>query len=76
MSAAERAEEQKKPWSLDNWVHWMRPENREWYWWDAEVVGGAAAVVEVEVDGWPFPWGSLEWLLKAAGANSVAAVER
>jgi hypothetical protein len=62
-------------WDLESWLHWFRPENRYWYWWDAEVRDENTLVVAIEVSEWPFPWGALKWLLKAAGATSVEAEE-
>ncbi len=76
MSAVEKAKaEEEKAWSIDNWLYWMQPENRQWYWWDAEAVEEVAALVAIEVEAWPFPWGSLKWLLKVAGATSVESVD-
>jgi hypothetical protein len=63
--------ERDKPWSLSNWIYWFEPANREWYWWGARVVDVDTLIVAIEVDGWPFPWGSLAWLFRAAGAQEV-----
>lgn len=59
------------PWSLSEWLHWMDPGQRQWYWWDAHVDSARAATVTVEVAGWPTPLGSLEWLLRVAGASTT-----
>jgi len=62
----------EKDWSLDNWLYWMQPENRQWFWWDAKILGDCNhVVVVVQVESWPFPWGSLRWLFKAAGASAL-----
>lgn len=61
-------------WSLPNWLYWLEPANRQWYWWDGKV-SGDRVVVSVEVAGWPAPLGSLEWLLLVAGASSVSIQE-
>jgi hypothetical protein len=72
MTSIERRKSvEESQWSIDNWLHWMRPENRQWYWWDAAMEGYDSFYIAVEVDGWPFPWGSLRWLAKAAGAISL-----
>ena len=73
----EQAEvERNKPWSLTAWLHWLKPtENRKWFWWDAAESGGNKIILAVEVKDWPFPWGSLAWLLRAAGATRVDAEE-
>lgn len=67
-----REAEEVRGWSLSNWLYWMTPENRQWYWWDAAVIPEGVAVAAVVMD-WPFPWGALAWLFKAAGARSVIA---
>ena len=54
----------------------MKRENRQWYWWDAKLANdGAHIFLAVQVECWPFPWGSLRWLFKAAGASNVIAEE-
>jgi hypothetical protein len=63
--------EQEQRWSLNNWLYWMEPANRQWYWWDARVaIADTEIVVEIQVESWPFPYGSLRWLFTAAGAAS------
>lgn len=63
-------------WSLDDWLYWMEPANRQWFWWDAEVAGDKKlAKVAIEVEGSPFPWAALRWLLVAAGAFAVEEEE-
>jgi hypothetical protein len=64
--------ELEKDWSLDNWLYWMQPDNRQWFWWHAQPVDGDHIKVMVSVDAWPFPYGSLRWLFKAAGAVALA----
>ena len=61
----------ERPWTLPDWLHWMHPDERQWYWWDARVDGDSSAKVLVEVPGWPSAIGALEWLLRLAGASSV-----
>jgi len=67
--------EDAQPWSLPQWLHWMRPQQRTWYWFECDIAAGRELLLAVEVDGWPFPWGSLRWLFLAAGAASVAPGE-
>jgi hypothetical protein len=64
------AEERDQPWSLVDWLHWLEPDNRTWFWWDAAATDDALHVV-VEVPGAPAPLGALEWLLRASGAGEV-----
>ena len=62
----------EKKWSLKSWLHWMEPTNREWFLWDAkEIEGQNHLALAVEVEAWPFPWGALRWLFRAAGASLV-----
>jgi hypothetical protein len=65
--------EREEAWSLDAWLHWMSPDNRCWTWWDARTNTMDTAIVAVEVKDWPFPWGALRWLFRAAGARSLDA---
>jgi len=68
--------EAEKDWSLDAWLYWMKPENRQWFWWDSRILDGCDhIVVAVEVEAWPFPWGSLRWLFRAAGASALEPEE-
>ena len=75
LPAAEQAKaEAEKEWSLDNWLYWMRPENRQWFWWDGKTLDDCGHImVAVAVEDWPFAWGSLRWLFKAAGASALDA---
>jgi hypothetical protein len=58
-------------WTLNSWLYWLQPTNRHWYWWGDQVLDEDSASVSVIVDGWPFPWGSLSWLLRGSGATEV-----
>jgi len=59
-------------WSVSNWLYWLKPENRQWFWWEASVQDQSNQVVlTVEVEGSPFPSGALSWLFRAAGAVTV-----
>jgi hypothetical protein len=63
--------EAHRKWSFGNWIYWFRPENRVWFWWDGAAPCSDRLVIAVEVSAWPFPWGSLSWLLRASGAQRV-----
>lgn len=68
--------ELEKEWSLPDWLYWMEPKNRQWFWWDAKAIDDVDHIlVAVEVDGWPFPWGALRWLFKASGASALEPEE-
>lgn len=66
--------ERSRAWTLADWLYWLEPAERQWFWWDAKVEGDALHVI-VELSGWPAPLGALEWLLRAAGASTVAFEE-
>jgi hypothetical protein len=69
LPAEERARvEREARWSLSDWLYWFGPEERYWYWWDAAVEDDSTIRIAVEISDWPFPWGSLEWVFRAAGA--------
>jgi hypothetical protein len=59
-------------WSLSDFLHWFKPGARQWFWLNGKVQTPDKLVVALQVDGWPFPWGALHFLLKAAGAKSIA----
>jgi hypothetical protein len=72
MTLAERAlETENEAWSVDNWIAWLEPEERQWFWWSADVSDPDQLVVQVEVAGWPAATGALAWLLRASGAVEV-----
>ena len=58
-------------WELSQWLSWLHPEERQWYWWDASARRSDELVVLVEVPGWPYALGALECLLRAAGGESI-----
>lgn len=68
--ADKRKAEEARGYSLRGWLYWMNPDNRQWFWWDAAPLRGGMAVA-VAVADWPFPWGALDWLFKAAGADGL-----
>jgi hypothetical protein len=59
------------PWRFDAWLYAFSEEERSWRWWGSRVDGPRRAGVFFEVDGWPYAWENLEWLLAAAGADVV-----
>lgn len=66
--------ENEKKWSLSNWLYWMEPNNRQWFWWDiVEILGEDRLTVAVIAEAWPFPYGAFKWLFYAAGALSIEA---
>lgn len=57
MGKEEREREEQNAWALSDWLYWMSPDNRSWFWWDAKVASPDIIVLAVSVDEWPFPWG-------------------
>ena len=68
----ERPVEERIPdetsWTVGGWVYWFLPDERQWLWWDASVLDADTVEIVVQTCGDPFPWGSLDWLMKASGA--------
>jgi hypothetical protein len=65
------AAEDAMPWSLSEWLEWLRPSERTWYWLGADASDQQELRVWVDVPGHPSPTGAVEWLLKASGATTV-----
>ncbi|GAA3594599.1 hypothetical protein [Kribbella ginsengisoli] len=63
--------EDRQPWALSEWLEWLRPSERTWYWLGAEQASTTLLKVWLDTPGSPAPVGALEWLLKAAGAIEV-----
>jgi hypothetical protein len=61
----------EQPWRLADWLYWLRPPERQWFWWHAVVESPDTLRVMVEIPSWPAPLGALEWLLRAAGAVGI-----
>jgi hypothetical protein len=73
------AEEQAKAtsvqsWTLADWLYWLEPAERQWFWWDSVIESPDELHVMVDVPGWPAPLGALDWLLRAAGAVQITHV--
>jgi hypothetical protein len=58
-------------WSVSDWLFWLEPSERQWYWWDAVVQNSDRLWLVVEIEGWPVALGALRWLLRASGAVAV-----
>jgi hypothetical protein len=63
--------EDRQPWALSEWLEWLRPSERTWYWLGAELPSPAQLTIWLDTPGSPAPVGALEWLLKASGATEI-----
>ena len=61
----------EEQWALSEWVAWLQPDERQWFWWEALIENPDKFRLAVEVESWPFAWGALDWLLRASGAIRV-----
>jgi len=61
-------------WSLMNWTHAISPNRRSWLWWDSRAISDTRSILRILVDGHPFSTGSLEWLLRASGADTIIEI--
>ena len=69
--AEKAAAEDERGWSLSDWLYWLEPEQRDWFWWEGRAVSNDRAIIAVEVMDFNAPLGSLKWLLRTAGAREV-----
>ena len=71
--------EKNEKWSLGNWIAWLEPDAREWFWWNAHKFDGEIEnthfLVEVTALHDPFSSGALKWLFKACGAIDVVSID-
>ncbi len=59
-------------WSLEGWLYWLEPENRQWYLWSSGLPLENDSKIEVFIQtiDTPFASKSLVWLFKCSGASS------
>jgi hypothetical protein len=50
----------------------IRPDQRGWLWWDAEVTGARSAVVRLEKVDAAAVFGVSTWLVRAAGGSAIS----
>lgn len=74
-STEARRIEEEQPWSLGDWLHWMHPERREWYWLGGVLVEERRALVRLEIHVVPAAWDAFRWLARTAGASDVCVAE-
>jgi hypothetical protein len=71
----QRRVELEAKWSLEDWLYWMQPDHRKWFWWDGVVINDNLLYIAVEVEDYPFAWDALAWLLRASGSVSMESVD-
>jgi hypothetical protein len=57
--------------TLGDWLYWMEPSERQWYWWDGAVENPERMSIVVQVESAPSALGAREWLLRASGAVEI-----
>ena len=62
-------------WTVSGFTYWFKPEEREWYWWDATLQDASSLEVLVAPSDRPYSAGALKWLFQAVGASSVETAE-
>jgi hypothetical protein len=69
MSTAEKAAATaNRPWTLNQWLYWLAPEQRQWRWVNGTLVSPDLIRATLDVDGWPTALGAFNWLARAAEA--------
>ncbi len=63
----------ERGWTVSEWLHWMQPDEREWFWWDHFFDGPTRILVSLQTLGWPVPLGALHWLMTVSGAIDFLA---
>ena len=74
-SEKQLAFEEKKGWSLPDWLYWMHPKNRTWYVVNAVDGLELQSKLVLAVSSWPTPLGAAKWMLRAAGGAAIEIVE-
>ena len=65
--------ENKRVWSLEDWLYWMQPDNRCWFWQASKLIDECQIRFYLNAFEWPFPWGSFRCLLLGVGAKEVTS---
>ena len=72
MPQAERENaEAAERWSVSDFLYWFEPDQREWWWWGADVRDEDNVRIYLVIREFSVPHDALDWLLRAAGAQSV-----
>lgn len=65
----------KNKWTLSNWLAWLEPTERIWFWWGAYLIDENHFFISVRAVDDPFLSGALKWLFLASGAIDVIDAE-
>ena len=57
-------------WTVDGFLYWFSTENRYWWWWNGGFWDVSHLIIQVLVEGFPFPSDALAFLVQAAGATN------
>lgn len=72
LTPAERIREgYYREWTLDSWLYWFQPSEKEgmWTWWSGRAFDDS--VISLEFEGSPYPLGIIIWLSRVAGATEI-----
>jgi hypothetical protein len=58
-------------WDLESWLSWFEIGERMWFWWTGYTEDHGKLAIELVSDGFPFAWGSLDWLMTSAGCKEI-----
>ena len=56
-------------WSLSNWLFWLTAGERQWFWWNAQILDQTTLKIQLIVTDEPFAKGSFIWLIQACGGR-------
>ncbi|MFK0156489.1 hypothetical protein ACIQVK_31010 [Streptomyces sp. NPDC090493] len=65
----ERKQFELSSWDLPGWINWFTEEDRAWHWLGSRVDSETTFTIFLSVEGWPFAWQALEWLIIQAGGT-------
>lgn len=61
-------------WTLDDWLYWLKPENRFWFLWSINEKNSNYLEIKIIVYEHPYPWESLEVLFMKLGTSELREI--